>query len=153
MIIIDPSHRVVGKPRWYSAKESACQRRRHKRRGFYPWVEKMPWSRKWQPTPVFLPGKFHGQRSLKGYSLWRCKELNMTAQYSTQGIYPLKSKMKAHANSFWNLFVPTQHTQVLGLLVICEEASDLEGLSGCQKGFSGAWAWGSDSLLPKGKSG
>ena len=33
------------------------------------WVGKIPWSRKWQPTPVFLPGKFHGQRSLAGYSL------------------------------------------------------------------------------------
>ena len=37
--------------------------------GFDPWVGKIPWSRKWQPTP-FLPGEFHGQRSLAGYSLW-----------------------------------------------------------------------------------
>ena len=35
---------------------------------FDPWVGKSPWRRKWQPTPVFLPGKSHGQRSLKGYS-------------------------------------------------------------------------------------
>ena len=35
---------------------------------------KIPWSKKWQPTPVFLPGKFHGQRSLAGYSSWGCKE-------------------------------------------------------------------------------
>ena len=34
--------------------------------------------RKWQPTPVFLPGKSHGQRSLEGYSPWSCKESNMT---------------------------------------------------------------------------
>ena len=33
-----------------------------------PWIGKIPWSRKWQPTPVFSPGKFHGQRSLAGYS-------------------------------------------------------------------------------------
>ena len=33
-----------------------------------------PWSRKWQPTPVFLPGKFHGQSSWTGYSTWGCKE-------------------------------------------------------------------------------
>jgi len=38
-----------------------------KRCGFDPWVRKIPWSRKWQPTRVFLPGKFHGQRSLVGY--------------------------------------------------------------------------------------
>ena len=38
--------------------------------GFYPWVGKIPWRRKWQPTPVFLPGKSHGQRRLEGYSPW-----------------------------------------------------------------------------------
>ena len=38
------------------------------------WVGKFPWSRKWQPTPVFLPGKLHGQRSLVGYSPWSQKE-------------------------------------------------------------------------------
>ena len=38
-------------------KESVCQCTRHKRRGFDPWVGKMPWRRNWQPTPVFLPGK------------------------------------------------------------------------------------------------
>ena len=58
----------LGLPRWHSAKESACQCRRCRRRWFDPWVRKIPWSRKWQPTPVFLPGKFHGQRSLAGYS-------------------------------------------------------------------------------------
>ena len=46
--------------------------------GFDPWVGKIPWRRKWQPTPVFLPGEFHGQRSLVGYSLWGHKELNTT---------------------------------------------------------------------------
>ena len=35
-----------------------------------PWVRKIPWRRKWQPTPVFLPGKSHGWRSLAGYSPW-----------------------------------------------------------------------------------
>ena len=38
--------------------------------GFDSWVGKILWSRKWQPVPVFLPGKFHGQRSLAGYSPW-----------------------------------------------------------------------------------
>ena len=41
------------------------------------------WRRKWQPTPVFLPGKFHGQRSLAGYSPWGCKELDMTEWLTT----------------------------------------------------------------------
>ena len=45
---------------------------------FNPWVGKIPWRRKWQSTPVLLPGKFHGQRSLVGYSSWGHKELDMT---------------------------------------------------------------------------
>ena len=49
-----------------------------------------PWRRKWQPTPVFLPGKFHGQKSLVGYCPWGCKELAMTEWVSTYTyIYPL----------------------------------------------------------------
>ena len=47
-----------------SGKEPSCQCRRCKRCGFDPWVRKIPWRRKWQPAPVFLPGKSHGQRSL-----------------------------------------------------------------------------------------
>ena len=50
---------------------------------FDHWIGKIPWSRKWQPTPVFLPGKFHGQRSLVGYSPWGHKELDTTEQLST----------------------------------------------------------------------
>ena len=41
-----------------------------KRHRFNPWVGKIPWSVKWQTAPVFLPEKFHGQRSLAGYHLW-----------------------------------------------------------------------------------
>ena len=54
--------------RWRRGKESACQCRRCKRGGFDPCIRKIPWRRVWQPTPVFLPGKFHGQKSLAGYS-------------------------------------------------------------------------------------
>ena len=43
-----------------------------------PWVRKIPWRRKWQPTPVFLPGEPPGQRSLVGYSPWDHKELDTT---------------------------------------------------------------------------
>ena len=62
-------------PRWLSCKVSACQRRRL---GLDPWVRKILLRKKWQPIPVFLPGKWHGQRSLAGYSPWSCKELDMT---------------------------------------------------------------------------
>ena len=61
---------LAGLPRWWSGKEPACQCRRHRRCGFNPWVWKIHWSRKWHATPVFLPGKFHEQRSLAGYSPW-----------------------------------------------------------------------------------
>ena len=49
-----------------------------RRPAFDPWVEKIPWRRKWQPTPVFLPGESHGQRSLAGYSPWGHEVSNMT---------------------------------------------------------------------------
>ena len=51
-----------------------------RRLGFDPWVRKIPWRRKWQPTPVLLPGEFHGQRSSAGYSPWDPKESDMTVQ-------------------------------------------------------------------------
>jgi len=52
-----------GLPWWLRGKESACLCRRCQ---FDPWVGKIPWRKKWQPTPVFLPGESHGQRSLEG---------------------------------------------------------------------------------------
>ena len=57
-------------------KENACQCRGHKRGSSNPWLRKMPWRRKWQPTPVFLPGESHGRRSLVGYHPWGHKELD-----------------------------------------------------------------------------
>ena len=64
------SWKFGGLPGDASGKESSCQCRRHKRHSFDLWVGKIPWSRKWQPVPVFLPGKFQGQRSLTSYSPW-----------------------------------------------------------------------------------
>ena len=69
--------------RHLSCKESTCQCRkcsRCRRHGFDPWVRNIPWRRKGQPTPVSLPGKFHGQKSLAGYSPWGRKESDMTEQ-------------------------------------------------------------------------
>ena len=74
------SNRKKGLPRWLNGKES-CQCRRHR---FSPWVGKTIWRRKWQPTPVFLPGKFHGQGSLVGYSPWGCKSwIQLTTKPAT----------------------------------------------------------------------
>ena len=59
------------------------------RSGFNPWVGKVPWRRKWHPTPVFLPGKSHGQRNLVGYSPWGHKELDTTEQLTFAFTYIL----------------------------------------------------------------
>ena len=63
---------TLGFPGGASGKEPSCQYKRRKRCRFDPWVGKIPWRRKWQPTPVFLPGESHGQRSLVGNSPWGC---------------------------------------------------------------------------------
>ena len=72
--------------------------------GFYPWVRKIPWRRKWQPTPVFLPGKSHGQRSLVDYSPWDRKESDMTERlhytlYYTKGV--VLGREKCFKPSLW----------------------------------------------------
>ena len=59
----------LGFPGGISGKEPVCQCRRHKRRRSNPWIGKIPQRRAWQPTPVFLPGESHGQRSLAGHSI------------------------------------------------------------------------------------
>ena len=69
-----------GPPWWLSGEEPAFQCRRH---GFNPWVRKIPWIRKWQHTPVFLPGKSHGQRSLVGYRPWGGKESDTTERLNS----------------------------------------------------------------------
>ena len=60
----------------------------------HPWVGKIPWKRKWQSTPVFFPGKSHGQRSLAGYSLWGCIESDTTERLThTQIVLPQSSSV------------------------------------------------------------
>ena len=61
--------------RWLSGKEFACPPRRCRRHRFDPWVRKIPWRRKLQPIPMFLPVKFHGQRNQTGYSLGMSKRV------------------------------------------------------------------------------
>ena len=81
---------LLGLPWWCSGKESTCQFRRYRRCSFDPWFGKIPWRRKWQPTPVFLVGKSHGQRSLAGYSPWGCKESDLTSQLKNNKMILLK---------------------------------------------------------------
>ena len=74
----DKSVRELGFPGGARGNEPACQCRRHKRCAFDPWVGKILWNGAWQPTPVFLPGESHGQKSLVGYSPGGCKESDTT---------------------------------------------------------------------------
>ena len=69
---------IKGLPWGHNGKESASQCGRHRRHRFNPWVGKIPWRRKRQPTPVFLFGKSRGQRSLVVYSPWGCKRIGLS---------------------------------------------------------------------------
>ena len=62
----------------------------------------MHWRRKWQPLPVFLPGEFHGQRSLAGYSPWGRKELDMTEATLTHMPLIHCQPLKTRVPVFWN---------------------------------------------------
>ena len=64
-----------GLPWWFRWQRICLQCRKS---GFHSWVRKIPWRREWLPTPIFLPWKFHGQRSLAGYSPWGHKNSDMT---------------------------------------------------------------------------
>ena len=86
-----------------SGKEPACQCR------FNPWVRKIPWRRKWQPTPVFLPGESHGQRSLGGYSPRGHKESDMTEVLSMHA-----RKMMSYSSCITYVFVACFYQSPLG---------------------------------------
>ena len=70
---------------WLDGKESTCQCTRP---GFDPWVRKIPWRRELLPTPVFLPGKSHGQRRLVDYRPWGCKRVRHDLT-TNQQLWPL----------------------------------------------------------------
>ena len=74
-------YKMHGVPWWLSGEESDCQCRSPE---FSPWVRKLPWRRKWQATPISLPGKSHGQRSQAGYSPWDHKESDLAEQLTTR---------------------------------------------------------------------
>ena len=79
---------------------------------FNPWVGKIPWRRKWQPTPVFLPGESHGRRSLVGYSPRGRKESDTTSlSLSFTFYFPAKGlQASLHITSSWGPFkLPQEH--------------------------------------------
>ena len=90
-----------GFPGGASDKESTCQCRRLERCGFDSYVGKTPWSRKWQPTPVFVPGKFHGQRSLAGYSPW-CHRVRQDSAIEHPHTHKHTHKMLSNQDKHFN---------------------------------------------------
>ena len=76
-----------------SGEEPTCQCGRRRRRGLNPWVRKIPWRRKWQPTPVFLTGISHGQRSLVSYRSWDRKKSDVTQWLSTLQLFAVLNNL------------------------------------------------------------
>ena len=85
------------------------------------WVGKIPWRRRWHPTPIFLPGKFHGGRSLPGYSPWGHKELDTTKWLNNNSKEYIRFVMKIKWADVWEAIkVPSiLATVVVVLLPIC----------------------------------
>ena len=91
-----------GFPCGASDQESTCNA--GKRCGFDPWTRKIPWRRAWQPTPVFMPGESHGQRSLVGYGLWGCKESDTNKQLTHTHTHTHISAWGTHSSTLaWNI--------------------------------------------------
>ena len=85
----------------------------------FSWVGKISWRRKWQPTPVFLPGKVHGQRSLGGYSPWGHKESDTTEQLSTaHNTHTKKKTLKAGGESMKMQCISSLRNKVQGQVLI-----------------------------------
>ena len=114
-------------PWWLSDKEFACQCRRHRRYRFDPWAGKIHWRRKWQPTPVFLPGKFDGQWSLVGYSACSCKELDTTDGSMHASAIKMRRK-NCHNASILYVFIIKFNIEITPNLraIYCKYNSSLE---------------------------
>ena len=98
-----------------SGKDSACQCRRCGGVGFDLSVWKTPWRRKWQPTPVFLPGKSQGQRSLEGYRPWGHKGSDTTAHTQHNILHMRCLSYLEIRNLIFFFFLP--HCKACGILV------------------------------------
>ena len=94
---------VARLPGWLRGKESACRRRRCRRRRFDPWVRKVTWRRRWHPTPVLLPGESHGQRGLAGYSPWGRKNQTRLSVHTCTADSQTRACHLGHTPPSWDL--------------------------------------------------
>ena len=99
-----------GFPSGSDGKESSCQCKRPR---FNPWIGKVPWRREWQPTAVFLPREFHGQRSLVGYTPWGHKELDM-AKHACERVH-----INTHKHVYTHPFPHPSTTELSKLFLLC----------------------------------
>ena len=122
-------------------KASACVCLQCGRAGLDPWVGKIPWRRKWQPTPVFLAGESHGWRSLVGYSPWGRKQSDTTEQLtlSLNAIAFLSASrlMACVSVSLTEPCARGKHTEHY-LSFLCPHSCTLRG-----------WQWACDECLPQ----
>ena len=100
-------------PRWLSGRRICLQCRRC---GFDPWVRKIPLRRAWQPTPVFLPGESHGERSLVGYTLWGHKVRHNWDNWACTQMQLISAPLTGQAFSpwIWNHLLPASSYSSLG---------------------------------------
>ena len=116
---------IYGLPRWRSGKESACQCRRCGRRRFDPWIRKIPWRRKWQPSLLLLPEKILWTEEYGRLHPWGHKVPDTTKQLSTHASYygknhknispPLSSQSFSWSSS-WDSALPMPEMQVKSLV-------------------------------------
>ena len=124
-----------------------------------PWVEKIPWRRKWQPTPVFLPGESHGQRSLDGCSPCSCEESDMTEQLTRSLSFPKirTNKMRPAPNKSTKQNIPkTKKSNFFPFEVIISKSWRrqwhptpvlLPGKSHGWRSLGGCSPWGCEELV------
>ena len=113
-----------------NGKELACQCRRHKRGGFSPWVGKILWRRKWQPTPISLPGRSHGQRSLGGCSMVLQR---VGHDWVTRALWPESPGVELTAAQLW-----PQHSSDCST-ALCKDAAEFLAL--LPLSLSSAFLW------------
>ena len=101
---ISHTHLAVEYPGCLAGKESTCSRRHR----FNSWIRKVPRRRKWLLTSVFLPGEFHGQRSLAGYCPWGSKELDITERLNWTDTKVVRDKVHKYRST---VFIYTNNEQ------------------------------------------
>ena len=117
-VLFNINHPIhLGLPRWLSGNALSCQCRRC---SFNPWVGKIPWSRKRQPPPAFLPGESHGQMSQAGYSPWGHKESDKTEYTHRHKLFRVTicprgcvSACFSNTCNFFLLYLPVENDYLL----------------------------------------